>query len=192
DENLQARLRGLLLMAWSNASGGLVLATGNKSELAVGYSTLYGDMCGALSVIGDVLKTDVYRLARWMNAHFARCGFDRPPIPEASITKPPSAELRPDQTDQDSLPAYDVLDAIIRAVVEEERSVESIIARDGLDAGTVRRFARAIDLAEYKRNQAAVILKVSRRTFGPGRPMPLVMRSTSLPAPCRTDDRASG
>ncbi len=177
DENIQARLRGLLLMTWTNARPGtLLLATSNKSELAVGYSTLYGDMCGAVSPIGDVLKTDVYRLARWVNDNAAACGFDRPPIPESSITKPPSAELRPDQTDQDSLPPYDVLDEIIARWVDREESRERILAETGFDEAVVRTFVRMIDMAEYKRFQGSVILKTQPRAFGRGRPMPIVAR----------------
>ncbi len=176
DENLQSRLRGLQVMAWSNASGALVLTTGNKSEYAVGYATLYGDMCGALAPIGDLLKTDAWALSRWANAHHRALGFAEPPIPESSIEKPPSAELRPDQTDQDTLPPYADLDAIVRGWVEEERSVDEIVAATGLDRALVARWTRAIDLAEFKRRQAAVILRLSSRAFGPGRRMPVVMR----------------
>lgn len=176
DENLQSRLRGLQLMAWSNASGALVLTTGNKSEYAVGYATLYGDMCGALAPIGDVLKTDVWSLARWANANHARAGFAVPPIPEPSITKAPSAELRPDQTDQDSLPPYESLDAIVRGWVEHEDDVPAIARASGLDEATVARWARAIDLAEFKRLQAPVILRMGPRAFGRGRRMPVVAR----------------
>lgn len=176
DENLQSRLRGLQVMAWSNASGALVLSTGNKSELAVGYATLYGDMCGALAPIGDLLKTDAWALSRWANANHAAIGFAQPPVPEASITKVPSAELRPDQTDQDTLPPYEALDAIVRGWVEEERTVPEIAAASGLDAATVARWTQAIDRAEFKRRQAPVILRLSARAFGPGRRMPVVMR----------------
>lgn len=179
DENIQSRLRGLILMARSNAGGALVLATSNKSELAVGYSTIYGDMCGAMAVLGDVLKTRVYQLSQWINRNHAACGFGAPPIPEASITKPPSAELRPDQTDQDSLPPYDVLDAIIERYVEHDEAIDRIIAQTGLDADLVREMAALIDSAEYKRQQAAVIFKVSQRAFGRGRPMPIVIRQTA-------------
>ena len=122
DENLQSRARGTLLMAIANASGELLLSTGNKSEFAVGYATLYGDMNGGLAPIGDLLKTDAYALARWMNEHAASLGFTEPPIPEASIEKAPSAELRPDQTDQDSLPPYETLDAVVRGWVEASKS----------------------------------------------------------------------
>jgi NAD+ synthetase len=184
DENLQSRLRGIQLMAFSNATGALVLATGNKSEYAVGYSTLYGDMCGALAPIGDILKTDVWALARWANDHYPELalasGVDwhcsQPPIPEASITKIPSAELRPDQADQDSLPPYEVLDAIVRGWVEEERSIDSIALAHQLDRALVERWTRAIDMAQYKRAQAPVIIRLSARAFGPGRRMPIVMR----------------
>ena len=184
DENLQSRLRGIQLMAFSNATGALVLATGNKSEYAVGYSTLYGDMCGALAPIGDILKTDVWALARWANDHTAELalasGLDwhcsQPPIPEASITKIPSAELRPDQADQDSLPPYEVLDAIVRGWVEEERSIDAIALAHQLDRALVERWTRAIDMAQYKRAQAPVIIRLSPRAFGPGRRMPIVMR----------------
>ncbi len=176
DENLQSRLRGLQLMAFSNATGALVLATGNKSEYAVGYSTLYGDMCGALAPIGDILKTDVWTLSRWMNANHAALGFAEPPIPEASIEKVPSAELRPDQTDQDSLPPYETLDAIVRGWVEEELDVESIVRAAGCDRAMVQRWVQAIDRAQYKRAQAPVIPRLSARAFGPGRRVPIVMR----------------
>jgi NAD+ synthase/NAD+ synthase (glutamine-hydrolysing) len=183
DENIQSRLRGLILMACSNATGGLVLATGNKSELAVGYATLYGDMCGALAVLGDVPKTQVYRLARWINDHHGSCGFRVPPIPESTIDKPPSAELRPDQKDEDSLPPYDdslppydVLDEILHRFVDLEQSVDRIVEETSFDEQTVRRMTRLIDLNEYKRKQAALIPKVTQRAFGRGRPMPIVKK----------------
>jgi NAD+ synthetase len=168
EENIQARLRGVTLMALSNKFGSLLLTTGNKSELAVGYCTLYGDMCGGLAVISDVPKTMVYRLARWINR-------DKEIIPTASITKPPSAELRPNQTDQDSLPSYDVLDAILDAYVVEGRSAAEIIAR-GFDEATVKRVVRLIDLNEYKRRQAAPGLKVTSKAFGVGRRVPIAQR----------------
>ncbi|MFM7102304.1 MAG: NAD+ synthase, partial [Verrucomicrobiota bacterium] len=152
EENLQARLRGVLLMALSNKLGALLLTTGKKSELAVGYCTLYGDMCGGLAVISDVPKTAVYRLARWINADAARHG-RVPPIPESSLTKAPSAELRPHQTDQDSLPPYEVLDAVLEAYVVRHQSPAEIIA-SGMAEAEVRRVVRLIDLAEYKRRQA--------------------------------------
>jgi len=168
EENMQARLRGLILMAVSNKFGSLVLTTGNKSELAVGYCTLYGDMCGGLAVISDVPKTMVYRLARWINR-------DKEIIPSASITKPPSAELRPNQTDQDSLPPYEALDAILEAYVVEGRSAAEIIAA-GFDEATVTRVVRLIDLNEYKRRQAAPGLKVTSKAFGVGRRIPIAQR----------------
>ncbi|MBT8484038.1 MAG: NAD+ synthase [Phycisphaerales bacterium] len=190
DENIQARLRGMLLMAVSNATGALVLATGNKSELAVGYATLYGDMAGALAVLGDVLKTRVYDVARWINANPAAGGFATPPIPLASIEKPPSAELRPDQTDQDSLPPYEVLDPIIAMHVEHEAAVERVVVETGADPGLVQRIIRMIDAAEYKRHQAAIVLKVTQRAFGRGRPMPMAMRVTTALPPVQSSAHA--
>jgi NAD+ synthase (glutamine-hydrolysing) len=168
EENIQARLRGVTLMALSNKFGSLLLTTGNKSELAVGYCTLYGDMCGGLAVISDVPKTMVYRLARWINR-------DKEIIPAASITKPPSAELRPNQTDQDSLPPYDVLDAILEAYVVQGKSAGEIMAA-GFDEATVKRVVRLIDLNEYKRRQAAPGLKVTSKAFGVGRRIPIAQR----------------
>ncbi len=176
DENIQARVRGLYLMGLANARGALVLATGNKSELAAGYCTIYGDMCGALSVLGDVVKTRVYDLARWVNDHPASCGFARPPIPPRSLTRPPSAELRPGQTDQDTLPPYRDLDVIVERHVEREQSVGQIVEETEFDAPFVQRVVRLIDRAQFKREQAAPILKVTPRTFGRGRPMPIAMR----------------
>ena len=168
EENMQARLRGLMLMALSNKFGSLVLTTGNKSELAVGFCTLYGDMCGGLAVISDVPKTMVYRLARWINR-------EREVIPEATIEKPPSAELRPDQKDEDSLPPYEVLDAILERYVVESESVDQIIAA-GFEKELVCRIARLIDLNEYKRRQAAPGLKVTSKAFGVGRRIPVAQR----------------
>ncbi len=168
EENMQARLRGLLLMAMSNKFGSLVLTTGNKSELAVGYCTLYGDMCGGLAVISDVPKTMVYRLARWMNRNGEI-------IPASTIGKPPSAELRPDQKDEDSLPPYEVLDAILERYVVEGQSAEEIIAAN-FETDTVRRIARLIDLNEYKRRQAAPGLKVTSKAFGVGRRIPVARK----------------
>jgi NAD+ synthetase len=165
EENIQARLRGVLLMAMSNKFGSLLLTTGNKSELAVGYCTLYGDMCGGLAVISDVPKTMVYRLARWINR-------EREIIPDATITKPPSAELRPDQKDQDSLPDYEILDAILDAYVVQARQVEQII-QQGFDAAVVKKVVRLIDNSEYKRRQAAPGLKVTTKAFGMGRRVPI-------------------
>ncbi len=188
DENIQARLRGVLLMAFSNATGSLVLAPGNKSELATGYCTIYGDMAGALSVLGDVVKTRVYALARWINDHAAPLGFPRPPIPQRCLTKPPSAELRPNQVDQDTLPPYEVLDRIVERYIELEQSASRIIDETGLVADLVRQTVRMIDRAQYKRDQAALILKVTPRTFGRGRPMPIVMKDPGSAIPQR--DRA--
>jgi len=192
DENIQARLRGVLLMAASNALGGLVLITSNKSELAMGYTTLYGDMCGAYAVLGDVVKVKVYELAQWINANAEELGFDAPPIPEGSITKPPSAELRPDQTDQDTLPPYEQLDAIITAYIDREFSAERIIEETGFDAELVRQVTRQIDREEYKRHQAAVIAKVTPRAFGRGRPMPIVMKWAAVGPALMTKADAAG
>lgn len=166
EENLQARSRGLLLMGLSNKFNRLLLATGNKSEFAVGYATLYGDMNGGLSVIGDVYKTDVYRLARYINRN-------REIIPEEIIAKPPSAELRPDQTDQDSLPPYDELDDILRMYLEENKEVKEISAATG-KPDTVKQVLRLVDMNEFKRKQAAPILRVSNKAFGYGRRFPIV------------------
>ncbi len=168
EENVQPRLRGLTLMALSNKFGHLVLSTGNKSELAVGYCTLYGDMCGGLSVISDVPKVMVYRLAEYINR-------DREIIPRATIEKPPSAELKPDQRDQDTLPPYEVLDPILQLYVEEQLSVTEIVNR-GFDEKTVRWVQRRVDLNEYKRAQAVPGLKVTSRAFGVGRRMPVAQR----------------
>jgi NAD+ synthetase len=176
DENLQSRLRGLTLMTLSNATGALVLSTGNKSEFAVGYATLYGDMCGGMAPLGDLLKTQVFSVARWLNANPSALGFASQPIPQSSLTKPPSAELRPNQTDQDSLPEYSVLDQIVSGWVDDEKSAEEISQTTGLDRALVARWTAAIDRAQYKRNQAPIIPKLSARAFGPGRRMPLAMR----------------
>jgi NAD+ synthase (glutamine-hydrolysing) len=165
EENIQSRLRGLLLMALSNKFGPLVLTTGNKSELAVGYCTLYGDMCGALAVIADVLKTEIYELARWINR-------DGEIIPWNTIEKPPSAELRPNQTDQDSLPPYDVLDRILRHYVVDDADPKMLVA-EGISPETVRDVLNKIVFSEYKRRQAAPGLKVSPRAFGMGRRVPI-------------------
>jgi NAD+ synthase (glutamine-hydrolysing) len=167
EQNIQARIRGQILMSLSNDTGGLVLSTGNKSELAVGYCTLYGDMAGGLAVIGDLPKTLVYRVARAANARARRAL-----IPERTFTKPPSAELRPDQTDQDTLPPYDVLDAILQAYVEERLSLDAIVAR-GYPEETVRRVLRMVVASEYKRRQAAPVLKVTEKSFGEGRRFPV-------------------
>ncbi len=168
EENLQARLRGITLMALSNKFGSLLLTTGNKSELAVGYCTLYGDMCGGLAVISDLPKTLVYDLSRWIN----RKGEI---IPISTLEKPPSAELRPDQTDQDTLPPYDLLDAVLALYVEENLPISEIVAR-GYEETLVRRITRLVDLNEYKRKQAAPGLKVTGRAFGMGRRLPLAQK----------------
>jgi NAD+ synthase (glutamine-hydrolysing) len=167
EENIQSRARGLLLMALSNKLGALVLATGNKSEMAVGYATLYGDMCGGLAVIADVPKTLVYRLCEWRNQQPGGAV-----IPEAILTKPPSAELHPDQKDTDSLPDYAVLDPILDAYVEEQRPLEEIVAQ-GFDEATVRAVVRLVDRAEYKRQQAAPGIRITPKAFGTGRRMPI-------------------
>jgi NAD+ synthetase len=169
EENIQARVRGTILMALSNKLGHMLLTTGNKSEIAVGYCTLYGDMNGGLGVIADVPKTMVYELARYINR-------DRRVIPEASLTKPPSAELRPNQTDQDTLPPYDILDAILRKYVEESKSAAEIIAELKFDEKLVRDVVRKIDLNEYKRKQAAPCLRVTTKAFGIGRRVPIAQR----------------
>jgi len=168
EENMQPRLRAMILMALSNKFGHLVLSTGNKSELAVGYCTLYGDMAGGLAVISDVPKTMIYELARWINR-------DTEVIPTSTIDKPPSAELKPNQKDQDTLPPYDVLDEILQLYVEENLSARDIIAR-GFDEKTVRWVQRRVDRNEYKREQAAPGLKVTSRAFGMGRKMPIAQR----------------
>ncbi|MHC4785506.1 MAG: NAD+ synthase [Planctomycetota bacterium] len=176
DENIQARVRGVLLMAFANAVDALVLVPSNKSEVATGYSTIYGDTCGALSVLADVLKTRVYDLAEWINASHARCGFSKAPIPRRSITKPPSAELRPNQTDQDTLPPYEVLDAIVQRYIEREQSVEQIVEETDFESDLVGEVTAMIDRAQHKRDQMAPALKVSPRAFGRGRPMPIAMK----------------
>jgi len=190
EENIQARIRGNILMSLSNKFGWLLLTTGNKSELAVGYCTLYGDMCGGLAVISDVPKTMIYDLARWYNtrgtagirpaSRAVACGTGHQPvfqplIPESSITKLPSAELRPDQHDQQSLPPYDVLDAILHRYIEQEKSRDEIVA-EGFDEAVVRDVIRKVDVNEYKRKQAATGLKVTSRAFGVGRRMPIAAR----------------
>lgn len=179
EENIQARARGVLLMAISNKFGSMLVTTGNKSELAVGYCTLYGDMAGGLAVLSDVPKTLVYEIANWINDDPdspLRQQFGKPVIPRDTITKPPSAELREDQTDQDSLPSYDVLDEIIERFVEQEQSAQRIITETGFDAETVLKMVRLIDLNEYKRKQAAPGLKITGRAFGFGRRMPIAQR----------------
>lgn len=168
EENIQARSRAVYLMAISNKLGYILVNTSNKSEMSVGYSTLYGDMCGSLSILGDVFKTEVYALARYLNKDGVR-------IPEDIINKAPSAELRPDQKDSDSLPEYDILDAILKDYIELQISPESIIEK-GFDAATVNKVIRLVNNSEYKRFQAPPILRVSQKAFGRGRVMPLVSR----------------
>ncbi len=175
-ENLQSRVRGALMMGISNRTGALLLTTGNKSEVAVGYCTLYGDMNGGLAVISDVPKTLVYRVCRYMNDHHADLGFARPPIPESTITKPPSAELAPGQLDTDSLPPYEILDDLVERHVERRQSSARIIEETGHDPDLVKRICRLIDLNEYKRRQYAVGLKITHVAFGPGRRMPIAQR----------------
>ena len=170
EENIQSRARGMLLMALSNKFGALVLSTGNKSELGVGYCTLYGDMAGGLAVISDVPKTMVYGLARYVNSR-------RPVIPEGSLEKPPSAELRPNQKDSDSLPAYEILDPILEDYVEESRTAEQIAATRGFDLAVVKRVIRMVDGSEYKRQQAAPGLKISGKAFGYGRRFPIAAKA---------------
>jgi len=169
EENIQARIRGNYLMAISNKFGSMVLSTGNKSELAVGYCTLYGDMAGGLAVISDVPKLMVYELANWINR-------ERELIPRSSIDKVPSAELRPNQKDEDSLPPYDVLDRILKAYIEDLHSPQEIADHYGFDLQLVRDIALHVDRTEYKRKQAAPGLKITSRAFGFGRPFPIAQR----------------
>jgi NAD+ synthetase len=168
EENMQARIRGLLLMALSNKENHLLLTTGNKSELAVGYCTIYGDMNGGLAVISDLPKNRVYQVSRWINR-------DQERIPWNTIEKPPSAELRPDQKDQDTLPPYDILDGILELYIEHHMSADEIISR-GYEETTVRWIQRRVDLNEWKRHQAAPGLRVTSKAFGIGRRMPIVQR----------------
>jgi NAD+ synthase/NAD+ synthase (glutamine-hydrolysing) len=175
EENLQSRLRGVTLMALSNKFGSLVLTTGNKSEIAVGYCTLYGDMCGGLAVISDVPKTMVYRLARTANARYEEKRLPGP-IPENTFTKPPSAELRPGQKDTDSLPEYDVLDAILAGYIERYESAATIAAKENLPEDLVRDIIRKVDRNEYKRQQAAPGLRITPKAFGVGRRFPIAHR----------------
>jgi NAD+ synthase (glutamine-hydrolysing) len=177
EENIQARVRGVLMMAFSNKFGSLLLTTGNKSEMAVGYCTLYGDMCGGLGVISDVFKTQVYALANWINAEARRRG-GAPPIPQSTIDKPPSAELRPGQLDQDSLPPYDVLDAILKGYVEEGLSRRDLVEQ-GFAQSVVDEVVRKVDLNEYKRKQAPPGLKINPLAFGVGRRIPIVQKYVS-------------
>jgi len=170
EENIQSRARGTLLMALSNKFGAIVLSTGNKSELGVGYCTLYGDMVGGLAVISDVPKTLVYRLSEYVNSR-------RAVIPQATLEKAPSAELRPNQKDSDSLPPYEVLDAVLEDYVEDAHSADRIAADRGFDIDTVRRVIRMVDRAEYKRQQAAPGLKISPKAFGYGRRYPIAAKN---------------
>ncbi len=174
EENIQARARGISLMAMSNKFGHMVLSTGNKSEMSVGYATLYGDMCGGYSVLKDVYKTTVYALSNWRNANVSVGGLGAagPVIPSNIITRAPSAELKPDQTDQDSLPPYDVLDDILAALIEGEMAISDIVAR-GHDRATVMRVWRMVNIAEYKRRQAPPGVKITRRSFGRDRRYPI-------------------
>jgi NAD+ synthase (glutamine-hydrolysing) len=169
EENLQSRIRGTLLMALSNKFGALVLTTGNKSEMSTGYCTLYGDMVGALAVIGDVMKTRVYALSRYANRQ-------REVIPWETMEKAPSAELRPEQRDTDSLPPYEVLDPILEAYVERYRSAEQIAEEQGVEVGLVRSVIQLVERSEYKRQQAAPVLKVTRKSFGMGRRFPIAVK----------------
>jgi NAD+ synthetase len=170
EENIQSRIRGALLMALSNKFGSLVLSTGNKSELGVGYCTLYGDMVGGLAVLSDVPKNQVYRLSRYVNSR-------RPVIPQSTLEKPPSAELCPNQKDTDSLPPYDVLDPILEGYVEDGQTAEQIARERGFDLALVRSVVRMVDRAEYKRQQAAPGLKISEKAFGMGRRFPIAQKS---------------
>jgi NAD+ synthase (glutamine-hydrolysing) len=176
DENLQSRIRGVLLMAVSNARGWIVLTTGNKSELATGYSTLYGDSAGGFAVIKDVPKTLVYRLCRYRNAREGR-----ELVPESVLTKPPSAELRPDQRDDQSLPSYDVLDPLLDALVLNDRSIADVAA-GGYDPALVARVASLVDNAEYKRRQSPPGVRITAKAFGKDRRMPITNRYRD-PAP---------
>jgi NAD+ synthase (glutamine-hydrolysing) len=174
EENLQARVRGMTLMGLSNQEGHLVLATGNKSELSVGYSTIYGDAVGGFAPLMDVPKVDVWELAKWRN-QLAIATNETPPIPESSISKPPSAELRPGQQDSDSLPDYEELDAILQMYVEQDRSADQIVAA-GFSLETVKRILLLTDRAEYKRRQYPPGPKVSGKAFGKDRRMPITNR----------------
>jgi NAD+ synthase len=174
EENIQSRLRGVILMALSNKFGPMVLTTGNKSEISVGYATLYGDMCGGYNVLKDIYKTEVFELARWRNEHApaAALGPGGPVMPSRVIEKPPSAELRPDQTDQDSLPPYDILDGILECLVDRECTFEATVAR-GFDPATVSRVEQLLYISEYKRRQAPPGVKISGRNFGRDRRYPI-------------------
>jgi NAD+ synthase len=181
EENLQSRARGMTLMAISNKFGPMVLSTGNKSEMSTGYATLYGDMCGGFSVLKDVYKTDVFAVSRWRNAHrpAGALGPDGAVMPGNVIAKPPTAELKPNQKDQDSLPPYDILDAILQGLIEGEQSVAELVAA-GHDEATVRRVWRMLDRAEYKRRQAPPGVKITARAFGRDRRYPITNGFTRL------------
>jgi NAD+ synthase len=181
EENIQSRSRGLILMALSNKFGPMLLTTGNKSEMSVGYATLYGDMCGGYSVLKDIYKMTVFALSRWRNEHHPVGALTNPgpAMPERIITKPPSAELRPNQTDQDSLPPYEILDAILAQLIEGEKSPDEIVAA-GFDRATVLRVQKLLDRAEYKRRQAPPGVKITSRAFGRDRRYPLTNGFTSL------------
>jgi len=169
EENIQSRIRGCLLMALSNKFLALVLTTGNKSEMAVGYCTLYGDMVGALAVIGDLVKSRVYALCRWINR-------DHEVIPHSILDKPPSAELRPDQKDTDSLPPYEILDPILEAYVEHYETPEQIALTNGIPIELVQQVVHLVERSEYKRQQAAPVLKVTSKSFGMGRRFPIAVK----------------
>ena len=171
EENIQARIRGVLLMAMSNKFGYILLNTSNKSEIAVGYGTLYGDMCGGISVIGDVYKTEVFELARFINK-------DGEIIPKEIISKAPSAELRPNQKDSDSLPSYDLLDQVLYQYIEQRKGPAELI-QNGFDEALIRRILKLVNTNEYKRYQTPPILRVSPKSFGMGRRMPIVGRYLS-------------
>jgi NAD+ synthase len=181
EENIQSRSRGLILMAMSNKFGNMLLTTGNKSEMSVGYATLYGDMCGGYSVLKDVYKTTVFELCRWRNAHVpaGALGPKGMVMPERVITKPPSAELKDNQTDQDSLPPYEILDAILDRLVEGEASIDDVVAA-GFDRATVLRVWKLLDRAEYKRRQAPPGVKITARAFGRDRRYPMTNGFTNL------------
>jgi NAD+ synthase len=173
-ENIQSRCRGLILMALSNATGAMVLSTGNKSEMSVGYATLYGDMCGGFAVLKDVYKTEIYKIARWRNAHkpVGALGANGVVIPERTLTKAPTAELRPGQTDQDSLPPYDILDGILECLIEQDMGMNAITAK-GYDPATVAKIWTLLDKAEYKRRQAPPGVKITRRNLSRDRRYPI-------------------
>jgi NAD+ synthase len=175
EENIQSRIRGVTLMALSNKFGSMLVTTGNKSEMSVGYATIYGDMCGGYNPLKDAYKTTVFAIARWRNANIPRLSRNpvMPVMPEAIITKPPSAELRPDQKDEDSLPPYDQLDKMLLGLVEDEKSVDDIVAEHSFDHDVVARIERLVAIAEYKRRQAPPGVKLGRRNFGRDRRYPI-------------------